>query len=264
MSESVIETEAGEALQATVSGAILRVVLNRPEYRNALTFPMYRGLAQLCAEPPAGCRAMIIHGAGAQAFAAGTDIRQFRDLHRAEDFLGYEQEIDRVLDSIETCPLPTIAAISGACTGGGAMIAAVCDLRIADAALRFGFPIARTLGNTLSARSLSRLAALMGPARTREMIFTSRLVAAGEALRVGIVSEVLDDHGTLMARAQALAELVTAQAPLTLRATKTLQHRLLKGDYGDEDMVLQCYQSEDFRHGLESFLAKRKPAWTGK
>ena len=263
MSESVVETEAGEALRVTTKGNVTRVMLNRPEYRNALTFPMYRGLAQLCAEPPAGCRAMIIHGAGGQAFAAGTDIRQFRDFHSAEDFLGYEQEIDRVLDAIETCPVPTIAAISGACTGGGAMIAAVCDLRIADTGMRFGVPIARTLGNTLSARTLSRLAALVGPSRARELIFTSRLVGAEEGLRIGVLCEVVEDHESLMTRAGALAELVAGQAPLTLQATKILQHRLLEGNSEDEDMLLMCYQSEDFRHGLESFLAKRKPSWKG-
>mgnify|MGYP001817673568 CR=1 FL=1 len=264
MSESVIETAAGDALSVSRNGPVVRVVLNRPQSRNALTFPMYRSLAQLCEDPPEGCRAMVIQGAGVKAFAAGTDIHQFRDFHRPEDFLAYEQEIDRVLDAVETCRVPTIAAISGACTGGGAMIATVCDLRIADTSVRFGIPIARTLGNTLSSRSLSRLAALMGPARTREIIFTSRLIEAEEAARVGIVSEVLDNHELLTMRAQALAELVAEQAPLTLYATKTLQHRLLKGSAEDEDMLLLCYQSADFRLGMEAFLAKRKPAWSGE
>ena len=263
MPESVIETAAGDALRVTGVGSTVRVVLNRPRFRNALTFAMYRGLAALCKEPPPGCKAMVIQGAGDQAFAAGTDIRQFRDFHQAEDFLGYEQEIDRVLDAVETCPVPTIAAISGACTGGGAMIATVCDLRIADGTLQFGFPIARTLGNTLSARSLSRLGTLLGPARAREMIFTSRLMGAEEALQTGVVCEVVDGHEALNQRATALAEHVAEQAPLTLYATKILQHRLLRGSEEDEDMLLLCYQSADFREGLEAFLAKRKPGWSG-
>ncbi len=245
-------------------GAITRLTLNRPASRNAMTFAMYAQLAEICTSPPAGCRAMIVTGAGDRAFAAGTDIRQFRDFTGPADYLGYEQEIDRVLDAIETCPVPTIAAIAGACTGGGAMIAAVCDLRIATADLKYGFPIARTLGNTLSSRSLARLGALMGAPRAREMIFTSRLLGADEALSIGVVSEVLADHDALMARAEALAETVASHAPLTLRATKVLQHRLLKGDATDEDMVLMCYQSRDFRHGMEAFLAKEKPDWQGK
>ena len=245
------------------AGPVTRVVLNRPESRNALTLSMYAGLAAVCSEPPEGCRAMIITGAGDRAFAAGTDVRQFLGFDGADDFIAYEKEIDRVLDAVETCPVPTIAALAGACTGGGGMIAAVCDLRIATADLRFGFPIARTLGNTLSSRSLARLEALVGAPRVREMIFTSRLLGSGEARQVGLVSEVLEDHAALLERAQALADEVAAQAPLTLRATKILQHRLLAGNTDDEDMVLMCYRSRDFRRGLEAFLNKRKPDWRG-
>ena len=258
------QDNATDELLVGSSGPVTRVTLHRPAYRNAMTFAMYAGLAAICSEPPEGCRAIVVTGAGDRAFAAGTDIRQFRDFTNAGDYLGYEQEIDRVLDAIETCPVPTIAALAGACTGGGAMIAAVCDLRIATADLKFGFPIARTLGNTLSSRSLARLGALMGAPRVREMIFTSRLIEADEARQIGVVSEIVDDHTALMARADQLAMQVANHAPLTLRATKILQHRLLKGDATDEDMVLMCYQSEDFRHGMEAFLAKQKPDWKGK
>lgn len=243
---------------------IVTITLNRPQYRNALTFSMYQGLAEICRNPPANCRVIVVRGADQSAFAAGTDIRQFRDFKTAEDALDYERNIDVVLDAIETCPVPTIAALSGACTGGGSMIATVCDLRIASDGLKFGFPIARTLGNALSSRSLVRLGSLLGTARTREVIFTSRLMEAREALQIGVISELLDNHELLLQRAGALARELADQAPLTLHATKILQHRLLWGNYEDEDMVLQCYQSEDFRNGLEAFLAKRKPDWQGK
>ena len=144
------------------------------------------------------------------------------------------------------------------------MIAAVCDLRVCDSSLKFGFPIARTLGNTLSARSLARLSVLFGAARVREIIFTSRLIGANEAKQVGIVSEVLDSPSDLFSRAADLARQLTTQAPLTLRATKVLQHRLLKQSVEDHDMLLLCYQSKDFKHGLEAFLDKRKPEWMGE
>lgn len=245
-------------------GEVTTVILNRPDARNALTFEMYSGLAEICAAPPEATKAIIVRGAGDKAFAAGTDIRQFRHFNSAEDAINYEQQIDRVLDAIETCPVPTLAAISGACTGGGAMIAAVCDLRVCDFGLKYGFPIARTLGNTLSARSLARLNALFGAAKVREIIFTSRLIEASEAKQAGIVSEVLDSPSALFSRASDLARLLTAQAPLTLRATKILQHRLLKQSVEDHDMLLQCYQSDDFKHGLEAFLDKRKPDWKGE
>ncbi len=144
------------------------------------------------------------------------------------------------------------------------MIAAVCDLRIAVRNLQFGFPIARTLGNTLSSRSLRRLEALLGAPRVREMVFTGRLMGACEALQIGVVTEVLEDHAALIKCAEELARLVASRAPLTLRATKTLQHRLRDGVTEDEDMVLMCYQSQDFRQGLEAFLDKREPNWQGE
>lgn len=253
-----------QELLISQQGEIATLTLNRPDFRNALTFAMYRAIADYCASPAEGVRAIILRGAGDRAFAAGTDIRQFRDFHSAEDARNYEQQIDEVLDAIATGPLPTLAAISGACTGGGAMIAASCDIRIGAASLRFGFPIARTLGNTLSARSLARLNSLIGMARSREIIFTSRLMEAAEALQAGVVSEVLDNADALYARAHELAVLLAGQAPLTLRATKILQNRMLQQGIEDDDMLLACYQSEDFKEGLEAFLGKRKPRWSGK
>src|SRR6195952_4372714 len=176
------------------------ITLNRPQARNALTFPMYERLAEIAASP-GNVRALIITGMGDQAFAAGTDINQFRAFSSADDALAYEARIDRVLGTLERCPVPTIAAIAGACTGGGAAIAAACDLRIAAGNARFGFPIARTLANCLSMSNLARLSALIGPARVIEMIFTARLFSATEALSVGLVTEVLADQPALEARA---------------------------------------------------------------
>src|SRR4051812_333891 len=135
-----------------VRGGIARLTFNRPQARNALTFAMYERMAQICEEldQDPSVKAMILTGAGAKAFAAGTDIAQFRAFETPEDALAYERRIDRVLGTLERCRVPTIAAISGACTGGGAAIAACCDLRIGAPSAKFGFPIARTLGNCLS------------------------------------------------------------------------------------------------------------------
>ena len=246
-------------------GTLGLITLNRPQARNALTFAMYERLAELCRAPEdLGVKVLVITGAGEKAFAAGTDIAQFRGFTTDQHALDYEDKIDAVLGAVETCPLPTIAAIAGACTGGGAAIAAACDLRIATADLKFGFPIARTLGNCLSVSNLARLSALLGAGRTREIIFTSRLVGAEEALTAGLVSELLDDHAALMARAKDLAGTLAAQAPLTLRATKEGLRRLAQNDVEDRDLIVSCYTSEDFREGLEAFLAKRKPDWQGR
>lgn len=243
------------------------VTLNRPQARNALTFPMYERLAAICTAAAAddAVRALVITGAGDKAFAAGTDISQFRDFRTAEDALAYEHRIDRILTAIECCPKPTIAAIAGAATGGGAAIAAVCDIRLGAANARIGFPIAKTLGNCLSMANYGRLAALIGPARVIDLIYTARLIGAEEAHAIGLLSEVLPDHAALQARAEELARTIAGHAPLTLRVTKEAMRRLrlaarqVEGD----DLVSLCFTSRDFREGVDSFLARRPPAWTG-
>jgi enoyl-CoA hydratase len=238
------------------------ITFNRPQARNALTFAMYERLAEIAASP-GDVRAVIIIGAGDMAFAAGTDINQFRAFSGADDALAYEARVDRVLGTLERCPVPTIAAIAGACTGGGAAIAASCDLRIAAANARFGFPIARTLGNCLSMSNLTRLSALVGPARVIEMIFTARLFTAVEAAAVGLVSEVLPDQPSLEARSMDLARLFAGHAPLTMRATKEALRRLRESLPPDEDLIRLCYTSRDFKEGMEAFLHKRPPVWEG-
>ncbi len=247
---------------------IARVTFNRPQARNALTFAMYERLAAICSEidEDRSVRVLLLSGAGERAFAAGTDIAQFRAFATAQDAIDYEARIDRVLGALERCRVPTIAAIAGACTGGGAGIAAVCDLRIAAANARFGFPIARTLGNCLAIANVARLCSLIGPARVKEIIFTARLVEAEEARAIGLVSEVLPDAAALAERADALARLVAGHAPLTLRATKEAVRRVQARTVPEEarDLVLMCYQSVDFREGMEAFLAKRAPHWRGE
>jgi enoyl-CoA hydratase/carnithine racemase len=227
---------------------------------------MYEGLAQACERVDAdpSVRVMILAGTGEKAFAAGTDIGAFRALETPDDALAYEARIDRVLSTLEACRVPTIAAIAGACTGGGAAIAACCDLRIATADARIGFPIARTLGNCLSVATLARLVRLVGPMRVKEMIFTARLLDAEEAQRAGFLTEVVPDAPALEARADALARLIAGHAPLTLEATKEGLRRLAAGEAAGDDLILRCYMSEDFREGMTAFLEKRTPTWRGR
>ncbi len=245
------------------------ITFNRPAARNALTFAMYERLGEICTEQTSAptLRALVLSGAGEKAFAAGTDIGQFRAFTGPEDAIAYEARLGHVTDIIERCPIPMIAALSGACTGGGAGIAACCDIRIAAANLRFGFPIARTLGNCLSLANLARLSALIGAARVKEIIFTARLIEADEAKSAGLISEILPDHAALMARATELARAIADNAPLTLRATKESLRRLRGGadpeSDADRDLILMCYLSHDFREGMEAFLGKRPPVWRG-
>lgn len=240
------------------------ITFNRPAQRNALTWAMYDGLVTAlgAVERDRSVRAIVIAGAGGKAFAAGTDIGQFRTFNAPEDAIGYEQRIDGVLNVLEACRVPTIAAIAGACTGGGAAIAACCDLRIAAEGARFGFPIAKTLGNCLSMANLARLSALIGAARVKEVIFTARLIEADEAKAIGLVGEVVPTEA-LAERAEALARTVASHAPLTLRSTKMALRKLRAAVEEDEELILMCYQSADFREGMEAFLAKRAPQFQG-
>jgi len=260
-----------ELLFTQDAAGIARIVLNRPQARNALTFAMYQGLIDLCGriEADPSVRVLVITGAGDKAFAAGTDIAQFRSFSSAQDALDYERFMDRVMGALERLRVPVIAAIAGACTGGGAAIAAACDLRIATRDARFGFPIARTLGNCLSLANLKRLSGLVGPARVKDMIFTARLVGAEEALAIGLVGEVVADAEALTRRATELAGLVAGHAPLTLQATKEGLRRLqnaddTQGERPGDDLIRLCYTSADFREGMEAFLGKRAPDWQGR
>ena len=262
------QTLASNDLLYEIRDGIGRVTFNRPQARNAFTFEMYERLAKICvqANDDRSIKVLVFQGAGDKAFASGTDINQFREFTTPQHALDYESRIDRVLGKLETCRVPTIAAINGACTGGGAGIAACCDLRIGTKTTKFGFPIARTLGNCLSMSNISRLTALIDPARVKDIIFTARLVGAEEAASVGLLSEVVDDVAALQRRADELAMLIAGNAPLTLNATKQalarLQHRLTREQ--GEDLILQCYMSQDFREGLDAFLNKRPPQWKGE
>ncbi len=259
---------ASEDLIYGVADGIARITFNRPQSRNALTFAMYEQMAAICetVNADSSIKAMVLTGAGDKAFASGTDISQFRAFKTAQDALAYEARIDRVLGVLEQCRVPTIAAIAGACTGGGAGIAACCDIRIGTAGTRIGFPIARTLGNCLSMSNISRVTSLVGPARTKELIFTARLIKAPEALALGLLSEVVPDLETLQRRAGEIARLVAGNAPITLEVTKEAVRRIrrtLTRDEG-EDLILRAYMSEDFREGMDAFLNKRAPNWKGK
>lgn len=252
----------------SIADGIGTITLNRPQQRNALTFAMYERIGQIVSDLPGhgDPRVLILTGAGEKAFAAGTDISQFRNFSTPQDALDYEKRIERIISAVESCPIPTIAAISGAVTGGGAGIAAVCDMRIATLNARFGFPIARTLGNCLAMGNYARLVALLGPARTKDILFTARLVDAEEGKALGLYNEIVADHTGLMERTHALARTIAGHAPLTLRVSKEAINRIGKATPlpPGEDLVLTCYMSEDFREGMDAFLTKRPPQWKGR
>ncbi len=251
-----------------IDGAIATLTFNRPEARNAMTWEMYEALVAVCerVDQDPAIRVLVFRGAGGKAFVAGTDIAQFQNFSNRDDGLKYEKRLDHVLDRLERVSKPTIAQVEGVAAGGGCAIALTCDLRVATPQASFGIPIARTLGNCLSGASFSRLIDVMGPGAVKDMLFTGRLIGGDEAHALGLVNRLVSADA-IEQSVRALAAEIAANAPLTLRATKEMirrvlaKRRLAAGD--DADMVELCYTSADFREGVTSFLAKRKPVWSG-
>ncbi len=228
------------------------VTFNRPQAHNAMTFEMYEELHACCerVDTEDEVRVLVLRGAGEKAFVAGTDIRQFLEFSTPEDGLEYERTIDRIVGRLERVRVPTIALVDGFAMGSGLALSAACDLRICSPAAVFGLPIARTVGNCLSMENYARLAALIGEARVKDIVFTARRIEAGEALALGLATEVVEDAA---ARVEELCELLAGHAAMTMWATKEALRRLRPVPDGD-DLVRAVYGSAEFRERVEAFL----------
>lgn len=248
------------------SGAVLHITFDRPEARNAMTWCMYdqlsAALQALKREPDV--RMVVLRGAGGH-FIAGTDIGQFAAFESSEDGIEYERRLESIVAHLEALPIPTLAVIEGSAMGGGLAIAAACDLRLCTPNARFGVPIARTVGNTLSLANHARLVAYFGAARTKAMIMTATPLGAVEARGCGFVYDVVLPEA-LDERVDDLVRQVTSLAPVTLRATKALVARALKAmRAGEDDAILrEVYGSRDFQEGAAAFTEKRDPRWEGR
>ena len=235
------------------------VTLNRPEARNALTWEMYDALVEACeaAEADKNVRVLIIRGADG-AFSAGTDIAQFKDFDGA-DGVAYEKRLEAVIDRVERLAMITIAEVDGVAAGGGCAIAMACDLRMCSERAVFGVPIARSLGNVLSITNTARMVDLIGMAATKDVLLTGRLIDADQALRCGLATEVIPSDqlaNEVMKRALDLA----TRKRSTVEATKATllllrDHRRPKLSAAN-NIVKQCYGSDDFKHGVSAFVQK--------
>jgi enoyl-CoA hydratase len=264
-----VSVDPSQEILFEVKGQVASITFNRPDAMNALTWNMYDRLVEYCDELDRRdeIRVAILKGAGDRAFISGTDISQFQAFSTPQDAIDYERMTGVVTGRLEQVRKPMIAMIHGVCVGGGASIALACDFRYADPQLRFGIPIARTLGNCLSLAGYARLIDFVGPAKTKELIMLAKLLNADEALNLGVVTEIVPAD-QLAARVQEVADRLASLAPLTLAATKESIRRILSARSLDsregEDLILSCYMSDDFRGAVQAFVEKKTHAWTGR
>jgi enoyl-CoA hydratase len=246
-------------------GKVVTVIFDRPAARNAMTWQMYEQLAQACARMQGEneLRVAVFRGAGGKAFIAGTDIAQFKSFRSAEDGLAYERKMETYLTAIEALPVPTLAVIEGFAIGGGLAIASACDLRIATPSSQFGVPIARTLGNCLSMQNYARLVAALGASRAKRMLLLAENLSAGDALAAGFLTEIVEAPD-IERRIGELTARLSQHAPITMRVSKEAIRRLIHAGLPEgEDLERACYASKDFRIGMQAFIEKRAPQWTG-
>ncbi len=249
-----------------IRDGIAYVTFDHVAARNAMTVGMYQSLKSICqdlAQTPE-VRVAILRGAGGKSFVSGSDIAQFASFKTGADGIRYEEGIDDYLSPLASLPIPTIAVIDGMAVGGGLAIASCCDFRIATPDARFGVPIAKTLGNCLSAGNVAWLLAHLNVNIVKRMLLLAEMISAAELQQQGYL---LATHAPedLAQAAQSLAEHLMNLAPITQKATKLTLTRLIKNNLPDcSDLIAECYGSADFRNGVASFLAGQPPIWSGK
>jgi enoyl-CoA hydratase/carnithine racemase len=247
-------------------GPVGRIVFDRPAAYNALTWSMWRELGAVCARIAAdpSVRVVTLRGAGGKAFVSGTDIAGFQSFTSGSEGVAYEAEMDSYVAAVETLPQPTIAIVDGWAVGGGLALSFACDFRIAATGARFGSPLARTIGNCLSARGYQRLVQHVGIAMAKRLLLAAELIPAAELHVHGLITELVDP-AALDSAVDALIDKLVACAPLTQRVSKEAIYRISTQQTPDiSDLIALIYGSEDFASGVRGFLAKTPPSWQGR
>ena len=261
--ENANSREEGKVLLER-TGQVATITLSRPNSLNALTWTMYQQLEAHVEnlEQDETIRVVVIRGAG-KAFAAGTDITQFQNFD-GQAGVKYEHRMDATIEKLYNFPKPLIAAIHGPAVGAGIILSSVCDLRYATLTSRFGTPMARTLGNTISLKNYRHLTEAFGAMRAREMLFTARLLSAQEALQCGFLTAVFDEE-QIFPQVFEIARQISTLAPLTIWAVKEANRRIYEAErnISFDDVVERVYGSRDFAEGVQAHIEKRKPQWKG-
>jgi len=255
---------------ADVTDGVGWLTINQPERRNAVSLEMWQGIADACDafQADSGVRVVVIHGAGGKAFASGADISEFEQSRaNAEQQKRYGEISHRGRSALQELTKPLVAMIEGFCVGGGLALALTADLRIATPGSQFAIPAAK-LGLGYEYDGLAALARLVGPSTAKDMLFTGRKLESAEALRVGLINQVVETD-LLRSYVADYAGTVAQNAPLTVHAAKAairVFERYSVDPAADEiaGLVEKCFDSSDYQEGRRAFMEKRKPVFTGK
>lgn len=257
----MIETggAANGRVHLSVDGPVATLVLDDPVRRNAMGSDMYASIPDLVADAVAGgsVRVLVVRGAD-RTFCAGSNIAEFADRRLGDAHRGYDRIEHEAAAALEASPVPVVAAIHGVCMGGGVSLALCADLRYAADDAVFAVPPGR-LGVGYPVDATARLAEVVGRASAAELLLTARRIDAAEALRIGLVHEVVPADNLDRVVAERCAD-VASLAPLTLRAARAA----LAGRPDAVELAAACFHSDDLREGLAAFEAGRRPEFRGR
>lgn len=251
------------------SGPVAVVTLARPDAHNALGYASWRRIADVFNDfaEDDDLRAVVVRGAGDRAFGAGADIAEFPDRRfGAAAAVDYNEAIACALRAVTRVQAPVVAMLRGLAVGGGCELAAACDVRIAGRGARFGIPIGR-LGVTLGYTEADALVRLIGHANLKYLLFSGRLIDADEALRMGLVQQVVDaDH--LAETTGELVDAILASSPVTMRAAKVVSDMCLRPlTAADTEylarITVEAYAGPDLKEGVAAFTERRAPRFPG-
>jgi enoyl-CoA hydratase len=257
-----------DLIQLERDGAIVTVVLNRPEKLNAMTKPMWQSLGDaigmLSADDSVRC--IVVRGAGEKSFSPGNDIAEFQtERSNKQQAIAYGRVMHATAAAFANCRHPLVAQIHGICVGGGLEIASFCDIRICGASSRFGAPI-KNLGLVMAYQEMAPLVRLAGADVALEILLEGRVFDAAEAKDKRLVTRVVPD-AEVAAEARATALRVAEGAPLVARWHKKFARRLADPapvSAAEYDECFDCFDTEDFRIGYAAFLEKKKPGFVGR